>query len=510
MSKKISITGVKARELAIKGADYVADVVKSTLGPFGLNAMIEKGNEITNDGYKISSQLCDTIENEFERRGALVCHEASSRTNDQVGDATSTAWALAQAVIKEAVRHLSTDKSLTQKKSPAEVKRMIFNSKNEVIEMLKSNATPIKNEAELIKSALVSVENKEIAEMLGSMQWELGEDGIIIAEEVNDLKCSIEKVNGIRLDNGFGTKIVVTNPEKQSLEIVKCATVLTNYTIGEPELANMKENIFKPLVSRKQLSVAIIARAFTSDAIKMCVESGQNGFQIYPINAPYVDQNEVMHDLEAVLGGRYIDTEESKLEDIFITDIGFAESLQARQFDAIVAGTKDEKSEKRIATRVELLKAKLKGEQSEFYKKMLQSRISQLTNGFALLKVGAESVVERGRLKDKCDDACYAVRWALKGGTVKGAGLAFKEISEQLPDTNILKRPLLCINDQIMSSAPVDWEVEDWVRDPFLVLKSALENACDVAGTFATTNTVITSKNPHECKCNENTTKETE
>lgn len=501
MSKKISITGIEARDLAIQGVDYVANVVKSTLGPFGLNCMSEKGNEITNDGYKISSQLCETIVNEFERRGAIVGHEASSRTNEQVGDATSTAWALNQAIIKEAIRYLPTGKSITSKKAPSEVKIMIENAKNEVIEMMEASATPIKSKEDLIKSALVSVENKEIAEMLGNMQYELGEDGIIVAEETNDPVSSIEKVNGVRLDNGFGAKIFLTNAEKQSLELIKCPVLLTNYTLQESDILNMRATIFQPLISKKQLGIAIIARAFSPEAIKACMDSGKNGFAIFPINAPYVYQSEIMHDLEAVLGGRYIDIEEARLEDLFITDIGFCESLIARQFDAVVTGTASEEAQVRIDNRVEKIKAQLAGEKSEFQKNFLRSRISQLTSGFALLKVGAESVVERGRLKDKCDDAVNAVRLALKGGTVKGAGLAFKEISEKLPEDNILKRPLLVVHDQIMSSAPEDFVVEDWVRDPFLVLKSALTNACDVAGTFATINSIITTKNPHECKC---------
>src|SRR4029077_12407830 len=100
---KISSVGPKAREKVIKGADYLADAVKATLGPFGLNALLEKGNRPTNDGFTISAELAPTLTDEFERRGALALHEASSKTNDEVGDATSTAEALAQAIVKEAI-----------------------------------------------------------------------------------------------------------------------------------------------------------------------------------------------------------------------------------------------------------------------------------------------------------------------------------------------------------------------------------------------------------------------
>lgn len=501
MVNKVSKVGIEARDSAIRGAEYVANGVKSTLGPFGLNGMLEKGDQISNDGYKISSELCGTIEDEIERRGAVIAHQASAKTNDEVGDATTTAWVLWQAILKEVLRFLPNEKTLSSKKTPSEIKRIIADAKNEVIEKLAAMAKPVETKDELIKSALVSVEDEEVAAMLGGMQWDLGPDGIITPQEVNELATTIEKVNGIRIDNGFGTKILVTNAEKQTIELNKVPVLLTNYTLQAKDIMTMKEGIFNPLIANKKPGLVIIARAFSPEAIQLCVQSGQNGFPVFPINAPYVDQTEIMHDMETIFGARYIDMEESRLEDIFITDIGHCERLVARQFDAIVTGIKDKNSEARVANRVEQLKAKLKGEKSDFYKKNLLTRIAQLESGFAMLNVGAKSIVERGRLFDKCEDAVQAVRLALKGGTVKGAGLAFKEISDQLDDSNILKRPLRTINDLIMASAPEGWQVEEWVRDPFLVLKAALENACDVAGTFATTNIVVATKNPHECKC---------
>lgn len=498
---KISITGLEARNKAIKGMNYVASAVRSTIGPFGLNFLLEKGNKITNDGFNISSELCGTIKDEFERRGALVAHEASSRTNELVGDCTSGAWALTEAIVKEVVRFLPSEKSIKAKKTPSEILLMIKEAKEQVIDLMKANSTQITDKETLIKSALVSVEDQEIAEMLGSTQWELGPEGVIIAEEVNDLKSSIEKVNGIRLDNGFGTSHVVTNAEKQSLELSDISILLTNYVIDTKELLDLKNSIFNPLITQKKLGIVLVARAFTSEAIKICMESLKTGFAIFPVNAPYVNQSEIMHDIEAVVGGRYIDNEESSLTDVYISDVGHAKRLVAKIQDALVTGMETEESKARVSKRVEELKKKLEGEQSVFMKKMIETRIAQLTSGFAILKVGSQSIVNRKRLKDKCDDAVNAVRYALQGGTVKGAGIAFKDISDTLPESNVLKRPLLCIYDQIVYSAPEDFKVEEWVRDPLLVLKCALEQACDFAGTFATTNGIITEENPHKCKC---------
>lgn len=498
---KISITRNESRDKAFKGMEYVAKAVLDSVGPYGLNFLLEHGHKMTNDGYTISSELSGAIPDEFERLAAQTAHEASAKTNDMVGDATSTAWGLNYNIVKEARRYLPNENTIKSKKTPAELSKMINKSKDFVISELEKGITPTKSKDELIKSALVSVEDEHIAELLGSMQWELGPEGRIIAEEVNDSECSIEKVEGLMLDNGFTSSGLVTNPEKQSLELNNIPIFLTNYTIGDTDILNLKESLFTPLINQKKTGIVLMARAFTPQAIQICTESLKTGFGIIPVNAPYTDQKEVMKDIESVVGGRYVDTEESSLKDVYITDVGFVRRIIAKQYNSVITGMGDEYSKERILKRVDTLKKKLIGSQSDFEKRMLEERIAQLTGGFAILKVGSRSVINRKRLKDKCDDAVNAVRLALKGGTVKGGGLAFKEISDTMEEGDILKRPLLCIYEQIMASAPDDFIIEDWVRDPYLVLKTALENACEFDTSFISLNGIVTTKNPKECNC---------
>jgi chaperonin GroEL len=501
MGTHISLTGLKARDSAIRGMSFISDVVKKSIGPFGQNILSSKENTISNDGAFIAEQLTPTIENEFERRGALVVQKNIAKINDEVGDGSSTAWALHDEIIKEVVRYLPNEKTIKPKKTYSEVAKMLEEAKNDVVAELEAMSIPVNSKEDLIKSALVSVEDKDIAELLGSMQWELGPEGQIIAEEVNETKSSIEKVKGIRLDNGFGTSHVITNAEKQSLELNDVNVLMTNYTVDVQELKAFNENIFRHLINQKKLAIVLIARAFTSEAIKFCMESMKSGFAIFPVNAPYTNQNEIMHDIESVIGGRYIDTEESNLEDIYITDIGFAKRFVARRFDAVITGVEDERSIEKTKKRAEELKKKLEGSQSDYEKKSIEQRIAQLTNGFALLKVGSLSLTDRQRLKDKCDDAVNAVRLALKGGTVKGAGLAFKEISDKMEEGNILKRPLLCVYNQIISSAPEDFVIEDWVRDPMLLLKTILEKTVAFCPTFASIDAIVTEENKLKCNC---------
>jgi chaperonin GroEL len=496
MNKKISLVGLAARDAAITGANYLADAVKSSFGPFGQNAMIEKGSRITNDGFTISREVRDSIDSPFEKRGALVFHEACSKTNDEVGDATTTSSILAQEVLREALRYLPKE-GISGKKAPAEIRKQIEIERDEVITALESMVSPITSKEELINSALVSVEDETLANLIGSAQWDIGPNGVILVEETPDVISSIEFVNGIRLDNGLGATQLINRPDKGSLEADECAVILTNHDIMDFKEIGPTLDL---IVKSGQKKIAIIARAFSSEAIKLCVQNAQNGTEIYPINAPYVNQAEVMRDLEAVTGARYIDREEMSLSDVTNLDVGRITKLVARRYDAIIAGAPNR--EDAVKTRADKLKKELESETGAMQRKFIETRIAQLEHGLAILKVGSHSDVDRQYLKDKADDAVNAVRLALQGGTVKGGGLAFKEIAASMSDDKILKRPIQKLYDQIMATAPEGFVIEDWVRDPFLVLKAALTNACNVAGTFATTWIIVATDTRDNCNHN--------
>jgi chaperonin GroEL len=518
MPQTKSIVGDKAREKIIKGMDYLVNAVRETLGPFSRDTVLEKGNKVTNDGFNTSRAVAPSIKDEFERRGALLVDEVATRTNDQVGDATTTSEILTQEIVKELDAYLSHEGSFAAKMKPAELIQKLKDEKDLVLKKLEEKSKKIESEEELINSARISIEDEELAQLVGKAQWQIGENGFILAEETAEYKSSIERVKGIKIDNGFGTSALINNQEKNTLESDDCYTILTNHTLLGGELLEKTHSdgrvergalvgLIRQLISLGKKKIIIIARAFSSEAIRVCLEACQNGVKdgimIIPINAPFTNQREVMLDLQAVLGGTYIDSEEKKLELVGIDDVGFASKLIARRYDAIIAGTDDVLAQSRVSNRVLELEKKLKGSLSEFEKKMIQSRIAQLTNGFAILKVGAETDAERKRKKDKCDDGVNAVRLALQGGTVKGAGLAFKEIADELTEGSLLKRPLVSIYNQIMSGATKDYQIPDWCRDPLLVLRAALINAVSVAGTIANVGCIVVSKDPHQCNCKE-------
>lgn len=488
---KIVVTGATARNRVIKGANFLVDCVKQTLGPWGSNGAIEKGNRITNDGVTIASEI--ELEDEIEQRGLSILREACFKTVHIVGDGTTSALVLAQAVLQEAVRYLPKAGLIKSKMTTADLTKKIDTECKEIIAKLVQMATPIESEEQLIASALVSVEDKELADLIGKTQFALGKEGVIIAEETQLSECTVDRINGIRIDNGLAIPGMMNNLEKQCVDLADgIKVIITNHTFhGLEDILKTMNAITAQGISK----LVLIGRGFSDRAVKQIYDNLKAGFTIIPVSAPYVDQAEVMKDLAALLGGRFIDCEQTDQEDIMASDCGYTTRFIGRRYDAIFAGdSKDEKAMARIAVRINELEDQVKGEPSDFERRNIEARLAQLKNGFGLLRVGADSDVARKYKKDKADDAVSAVRAAFQEGVVPGAGLALKLISDELPDTYILKKPICAIYEQIKSTAPEGFEVPDWVKDPVKVQRIVLEKACSVAATLATISTVIATR----------------
>ncbi len=496
MAQKVAVTGSEGYEKLMKGVDFLADGVKSTLGPYGRLFLLEKGNKASNDGITIARELVGSIEDDIERRGATYVLEASSKVNDELGEGTTTAMTLSQAVIREGNR--LTGGTISSKMSVRSFKNKLEEEKKIVIEKIDALATPITSEEQLIQSALVSVENDELATMIGKAQWELGPEGWILAEETAFPVSSYERITGLRVDNGFGSSFIVNNQEKEALEVKNVKVIYTNHTVKDIKVFR---DVLQSLNAVGVTDVIIMARAFTEEAIRQCLEHMKNGFNVYPLNAPYTDHTEIMYDLQAILGGSLINSEERGLDSVQLSDVGFATSVLAKRYSTVFTGLDDEATKERVAKRVDMLTKKLDGSKSSFEKVHLSTRIAQLTNGFGLLMVGARTEQERKYLKDKVDDAVNAVRIAYQEGTVSGAGQALKAISDELPEDFILKRVLAVPYEQIMRNAGETFEVDEWVRDPVKVLRVCLEVATSLAGTFVALGGAVATKTEKPVCC---------
>lgn len=496
MVRRIIKSDIEARKSLAKGAKILANAVRSTFGPFGQNWFLDKRNTITNDGVSVAREI--QLPDEVENRGATAIREAAIKTVDAVGEGTSGAIILADGIY-DVMAPLLPKQGVRGKIPGAQLIKQLEKERVEVTEKLMAMATPVDTEEQLIASGKVSTEDEDLGTLIGKAQFAVGPDGYLLAEETAERTSSVEIVKGIRIDNGFGTSQIVTNQDKQTLEVVETAILLTSYSIKTVEdwahILSVYEKIFK---SGKTTELVVIARAWTDLTVNFALQNINKGAHIYPLNGPYQDMQERFKDIAAVTGATFYDVENSDFNDIELKGIGFAQKVVARRFDAIIAGLDNDDIKKAVDARVGELAMKSTGSESDFEKKQLSERMAQLRNGFGIVKVGSSSDMERKRLYDKAEDAVNAVRAAYQEGTVPGAGLAFKTIADSLPDSYILKRPLAALYEQIMATAPEGFVIEDWVRDPVKVLRVALANACTSAGSFATAGGVVTQAFPKQ------------
>lgn len=501
MSRNIHILGTEARELAFKGADRVAEAVESSMGPAGMNLLLEKGNTTTNDGKKISQHLSESTENEFERRGALFQHAGSTKVEQLVKDTTSGYFSLAKGIRKALLPYLPSKSVPIALKPVSELRKQLDHEFKIVCEKLKEDVKMIESREDLIKSAMVSVEDEALAEMIGGTQWDLVQktgDGIIRPQETAEYESSVETTSGIYMDNGFANSLLINNPEKESLEVENVNVLLTNYVVDSLEPLT---GLLVDLKRQNKIWLAIFARAFSQKAMKEISEWGMKGMAIFPINAPYTNQGQVFLDIATVTGANYITDETKGLELINTKDIGFSKRISCGRHESFISGAGDEEELKRVNERVQTVEKDLLATNSEYYKDQLKARIAGLKGAYAILKVGSKTEEDRKRKFDKCEDAVGAVRNALKSGTVKGAGIAFKEVADTLPDDFILKEPLYGIYRQIKNTMPVDYEVPLWCRDPLISLTTALEIAIENSLNLA--NIMATDVSPNPKKTNE-------
>lgn len=485
--KRIVLVGARAQQKVRAGVNFLADAVKLTYGPYGRNfaSGVHGGPiAISNDGVSLAKEMVGTARDEFEEIGLRAAVEAATKTNDAVGDGTTASVILTQAILKSA----TFDPDVIGARSSMEVAEIIKQESALVVEKLNAMAKPVESREHLIKIAKVSVESDSLAELIGGAQWEVGKDGVVLAEEHNKPEDEVEYVNGVRWDNGFTTSRIINNQEKQTLELADVHVILTNKVFTKDNV-NAFKDLITELIKDGAKHAVLMGRGFDEPAIGLCVKNIQEGFPLYPINAPYTNQDKIMEDMAAALGGRYINTAERNIESISKIDVGFARKLVVKRFEGTVIGPKrgeDARIDALVAGRLEAIEQELMGDISPFERRMLTARASQLKVGTAIVKVGAETESERRYKKDKVDDAVNAVKAAFQEGVVSGAGWALMLVADAMPEESIITDALRAPYKQIMANAGNTFIVDGSIQDPLRVVRTAFEKASSIARQLST------------------------
>ena len=526
MSKQI-IFDEKARAALKRGVDTLSSAVKVTLGPKGRNVVIDRGfggPTITKDGVTVAKEI--ELEDKFENIGAEMVKEVASKTNEVAGDGTTTATILAQAMITEGLKMVSSGIS------PIELRVSIEKKVKEIVTRLKEMSKPVNTKEEIAQVASISANDKEIGSIIAEAMESVGKDGVITIEEGQSFGVEKEVVEGMQFDKGYVSPYMITNSDSMKAEFADPYILLTDKKISSiqevlPLLEKMAQAGKKDLV--------IIAEEIDGEALATFVVNKLRGtFNVLGIKAPgFGDRRkEMLEDIAILTGARVISEEVGlKLENAKMEDLGQARKVVASKDNTTIVEGKGE--EAKIKNRVEALKKEIENSDSDFDKEKLQERLAKLAGGVAVIKVGAATEAEMKEKKDRIEDALNATRAAVAEGVVPGGGLAlalagnvFEEMTnkkEEEPGVKIVDSAIVEPIKQIASNAGKDGSLilyniirenksgnlnigfnaaqdrfEDMLKagivDPAKVVRSALENASSAAIMFLTTETVITDK----------------
>jgi chaperonin GroEL len=520
MAKQIK-HGDDARHALLKGVNILADTVKTTLGPKGRNVVLDRGYgspTITKDGVSVAKEI--ELEDKFENIGVELIKEVASKTNDVVGDGTTTATVLAQAIVNEGM------KNVTAGANPVALNRGLHKASEAMVKELQEKVSKQVEKDEIANVAAISANDKEIGSKIAEAINEVGQDGVITVEESQSFGLEIETVKGMRFDKGYISPYMVTNPDRMEAEAEDAMILITDKKISAVEEILP---ILEAVAQSGKKELVILAEDIEGQALATLVVNKLRGtFSVLAMKTPgFGDRRkEMLQDIAVLTGGKVITEDVGlKLENTTIEDLGRARKVVATKDNTtIVEGKGDEGA---VKERIAQIRNLIEQSDSEFDKEKLQERLAKLSGGGAVIKVGAATETEMKEMKNRIDDAVGATKAAIEEGVVPGGGVALLRATKALDNLNlsdeqmvavdILRRaveePIRIIADNAgyegavvvnkvkegtdnygfnaLSGVTEDLVVAG-IIDPTKVTRSALQNAVSAAGMLLTTEAVVT------------------
>ena len=426
MAKKI-LYNQDARMKLKAGVDAVANAVGSTMGPLGRNVALAKdwgGPTLTHDGVTVAKDI--ELKDPFENMGAKLVIEAASKTNDIVGDGTTSTTILVQALVEEALKNVAAGAN------PMLMRRGLEKAVEEVISEIKKIAKPIKSRDEKAQVATISAQDGPIGQIVADAMEKVGADGVITVEENKGVEMEVETKTGYNFDNGYLSAYFVTNPDKMEAVVDEPYILLTDKKIENiQELVPMLESVVK-----LTQNLVIIADDVSGQALATLVLNKLKGtLRILAIKAPgFGDRRKAMlEDLAVLTGGKVISEDLGrKLDSVTIDDLGRAGKIISTKDDTTVVDGKGEKEE--LKNRESQLRREIENSNSEYDREKLQERLAKLVGGVAIIRVGAATETEMKEKKYRVEDAVNATKAAVLEGIVPGGGVALLKVRKVLND----------------------------------------------------------------------------
>ncbi len=516
---------VDARAALLRGVEKLASAVKSTLGPRGRNAIIDKGwggPTVTKDGVTVAEEI--DLVNKRENMGAKLVREAASKTSKVAGDGTTTATVLAEAMFKEAYRNITAGADAMS------LQRGIQQAVEVAIKELAKISKPVdlSKRDDIVNIASISANNDaEIGKIMADAFMKLGKDGVITVEEGKSLATTLEFKEGMQFDRGYLSPNFVTNPDNMLVELEKPYIL-----VYEDKISNITKLI--PLLeaaAKAKRPLLIIAEDVEGEALATLVVNKLRGvLQVCAVKAPgYGDRRKAMlEDIATLTGAEAIFKDLGiELDSVKLTQLGQARKVTIDNDNTIIvegAGSTDA-----IKGRIKQIKQEIEATTSDYDREKLQERLAKLTGGVAQINVGAASEAEMKEKKARIEDALHATRAAIEEGIVPGGGVALIRCIDAVSKLKLsgdektgadivvraMKMPCHCIADNAGAVASLvvnkviegkggfgynadkdkfEDLVEAGVIDPAKVTRIALQNAASVAGLLLTTDCIVTEK----------------
>ncbi len=418
MAKKI-LFDEKARASLKRGIDILSRAVAATLGPRGKAVVVEKGYgapQVTFDGVTVAKEI--ELEEKFENLGADLIKQAAEKTNDAVGDGTTTAVVLAHALIEEGEKALKS-KGTNVIQLAEELRR----GSEEIIQKLEAQKELINDNKKVEEVAALSAKDGGIGGLIAEVMIKVGKDGVVTVEDSNTISNSFEIVEGLQFDRGYVSQYMITNAERMETVLEDPLILVT-----DKKLSSLNEllPLLEKVVQSGKKEMVLIADEIEGEALATLVVNKLRGtFTALAVKAPgFGDRKkEMLADIASVVGAAFISEDVGKkLESANIHDLGGAHRVIATKDTTTIVGGKGKKED--IDKRIAQIKNELKKTDSEFDKEKLQERLGKLSGGVAVIKVGAPTESAQKQLKQRVEDAVAATRAAMEEGIVPGGGMA--------------------------------------------------------------------------------------
>ena len=515
--------GTDARAKLAKGVNTLADAVTTTMGPKGRYVALQRSYgapTITNDGVSVAKEI--ELKDPVENMGAQLVKEVATKTNDTVGDGTTTATLLAQVIVNEGLRNVAAGAN------PIAIRRGIDKAVDAVVAEMKKSAQQVSTKEQIASVGTISASDPEIGKKISDAMEVVGKDGVITVEESQTFGIDIDTVEGMQFDKGYISPYFSTNNDTMTAELSDPYILMT-----DQKVSNIQDVLpILEAVAKQGSPLLIIAEDVDGEALASLILNKLRGaLNVCAVKAPgYGDRRKRMLEDIAILTGGQVAMKELgvNLTDVTAEMLGRAKSIKITKDTTTIVGGAGSKDA--IDERVSQIKNEIENTTSDFDREKLQERLAKLSGGVAVIKAGAATESELKEIKHRIEDALQATRAAVEEGIVAGGGVAFLAASSALDSVEtsdadekigveIIRKALAAPVKKIADNAGFEGSVvaekikampagqgldsatgtygdmiEMGVLDPVKVARVTLQNAASIAGLILITEATVSDE----------------